>query len=51
MKKKNGKKLTLSKETLRELQLSKLKEAVGGATNTYKCDSCGSPLSTCPIVL
>ena len=51
MKKKNGKKLTLSKETLRELQLFKLKEAVGGAANTHKCDSCGSPLSTCPIIL
>lgn len=46
-----GKKLVLSKETLRELQIPELEEAAGGAANTHRCDSCGSPLSTCPVVL
>ena len=46
-----GKKLTLPKETLRELQRSRLDEIAGGANDTHKCQSCGSPLSTCPIVL
>ena len=45
------KKLAVSKETLRELQVAKLEEVAGGAANTHKCDSCGSPLSTCPVIL
>lgn len=50
MKKKTGRLLTLPKETLRELQVPELQEAAGGAIGTYRCDSCGSPLSTCPVV-
>lgn len=49
MKKKTAKKLTLPKETLRELQVPRLEEAVGGATITCICDSCGTPHSTCPV--
>jgi hypothetical protein len=51
MKKRIGKKLTLPKETLRELQVPELEEVAGGAAHTYRCNSCGSPLSTCPVVL
>ena len=51
MKKRNRKKLTLPKETLRELQVPELEQAAGGAANTNRCSSCGSPLSTCPVVL
>jgi len=48
MKKKIAKKLTLPKETLRELQVPELEHAAGGGTVTCLCDSCGTPRSTCP---
>jgi hypothetical protein len=49
MKKKIVKKLTLPKETLRELLVPELEVAAGGATITCDCGSCGNPRSTCPV--
>jgi hypothetical protein len=49
MKKKIAKKLTLPRETLRELRVAELEDAVGGATATCVCDSCGNRHSTCPV--
>ncbi len=50
MKKKTTKKLTLPKETLREIRLPELEAAAGGASDTCNCGSCGNPRSTCPPV-
>ena len=49
MKKKLVKKLVLPKETLRELRAAELEDAVGGATATCECGSCGNRRSTCPV--
>ena len=50
MKKKTEKKLTLPKETVRELQVLELEPVVAGATVTcVVCGSCGNPHSTCPV--
>jgi hypothetical protein len=49
MKKQVAKKLTLPRETLREIRAPELTEAAGGATFTCNCGgSCGNPRSTCP---
>jgi hypothetical protein len=48
--KKNAKnKLRLPREIVRELQVPELEAAVGGATATCQCGSCGNPRSTCPV--
>ncbi|HEY0478856.1 MAG TPA: class I lanthipeptide [Kofleriaceae bacterium] len=49
MKKQHAKKLTLPKETVRDLQVGELEVAAGGATATCVCGSCGNPRSTCPV--
>lgn len=49
MKKTTGKKLTLPKETVRELQHAVLDVVAGGATVTCECGSCGNRRSTCPV--
>jgi hypothetical protein len=48
VKKTIAKKLSLPKETLRQLQVPELEVAAGGATNTCNGDSCGNARSTCP---
>ena len=42
-------KLTIAKETVRELQVPQLTPVAGGASVTCLCDSCGRPRSTCPV--
>ncbi len=49
MKKKIVRKLALPKEILRELRATELEDAVGGATATCECGSCGNRRSTCPV--
>jgi natural product precursor len=49
MQKKTAKKLTLPKETLRELRAAQLEDVAGGATATCECGSCGNRRSTCPV--
>jgi hypothetical protein len=49
VKKQTPKKLTLPKETVRQLQVPNLEEVAGGATLTCLCDSCGNNHSTCPV--
>ena len=49
MKKTAKKKLSLPKETLREIKAPDLEVAAGGATVTCLCASCGNNRSTCPV--
>ena len=42
-------KLTIAKETVRELQVPELTAVAGGASVTCVCGSCGRPRSTCPV--
>ena len=50
MKKKIVKKLPLSKQIVRDLQVPDLVDIAGGKSATCLiCDSCGNPRSTCPV--